>query len=301
MPYMQDMKIMILGSTGMLGASLIREAKKRKIHATGCARKDADITLDITHQDSLEKVLQEIKPNVLINAAALVNHAACEEDPVYAAAVNARAVSTLASAARRQGFYLIQISTDHYYTGERDRKHKETDPVQILNAYARTKHEGENFAIKYENALVVRTNIVGFRKTGSSLNTPSFVEWILQTLKDGSPMTMYDDYFTSSIHVDQLSGSLFDLLSKHPKGIINMASRDVTSKKGFIEEFARQFDLELTNAKTGSVKELTHSRRAESLGLDVTYAESLLGYHLPSLNEVVMSLKNCHQESGHAV
>jgi dTDP-4-dehydrorhamnose reductase len=287
------MRVLILGATGMLGQALMREASKRAFQAKGAARRGTDFSIDITDDQALIDVIKNIRPEIIINSAAIVNHANCEKDPGLAYSVNARPVSVLAESAIKTGAYLVQISTDHYYTGDSDFRHSESSPVRLINEYARTKFAGEIFALTCPGALVVRTNIVGFRYKKEQ---PSFAEWVIQTLKEGSPMKMFDDFFTSSIHVAQLSIALFDALKKRPCGILNLASRDVSSKKTFIEAVASRMGWSLANASVGSVKELPGAPRAESLGLDVAKAEKLLGYQLPTLNEVIESLMNEYEE-----
>ena len=69
-----------------------------------------------------------------------------------------------------------------------------------------------------------------------------------------------------------------------------MASSEVFSKKEFIEKLANEFNFSLKNTHVGSVSSLS-SKRADSLGLDVSLAESILGYNLPTLNDVIFQLK----------
>lgn len=287
------MKVLILGVTGMLGQALVREATRCGFEVTGAARSGADIHIDATDDPTLINAVKQIQPDIIINTVAIVNHTNCEKDPGAAYLVNARSVGVLAETAIQTGAYLVQISTDHYYTGDSDSKHSESSPIRLVNEYARTKYAGELFALTCPDALVVRTNIVGFRYKKGQL---SFVEWVIQTLKEGLPMKMFDDFFTSSIHVGQLSTALFDIFEKRPAGILNMASRDVSNKKTFIEAVALRMGWSLSQASVGSVTELPGAPRAESLGLDVGKAEGLLGYHLPTLGEVVESLMKEYKE-----
>ena len=63
------------------------------------------------------------------------------------------------------------------------------------------------------------------------------------------------------------------------------------TKKEFIESLAKTFGFSLENTNIGSVSFLATSKRADSLGLDVSKAESLLGYRLPALSDVIAQLK----------
>ena len=290
------MRVLVLGATGMLGQASMTEAMKRGICATGVARSGADVSIDIADSRQLKKVIEQLRPEVIINTIALTNIETCEKEPCLAYLINARSVNVMAEYARENGAYLIQISTDHYYTNDCDSRHAETSPVRLINEYTRTKFAGENFALTCPGALVVRTNIVGFRHKHKK-DQPTFAEWVIQTLKNGLPITLFDDFFTSSIHVAQLSTALFDILDKHPCGILNLASRDVFNKKVFIEAIASCLGYSLSYARTGSVLESADVPRAESLGLDVTKAEKILGYRLPTMLEVVDSLISEYKET----
>jgi dTDP-4-dehydrorhamnose reductase len=217
----------------------------------------------------------------------MVSLAKCEEKPDYAYLINARSASIISEIAFKNGIYFIQISTDHYYTGDSNLKHTEEHPIRLINEYARTKYAAERFALTSPNTLVVRTNIVGFR---NKFKDPTFVEWAIQNIENDSQMTLFDDYFTSSIHVTLFSSALLDIIDKNYTGVLNLASRDVFSKKTFICALAKKMGYPLTNVKEGSVFDARDISRAESLGLDVEKAETILSYELPTLDDVITSI-----------
>lgn len=282
------MKILLFGSTGMLGQALCNEAKQKKYEVIGVARNQADICADITEDEEVYKIIADTKPDLIINAAAMISLKGCAEHPGIAYLTNARSVSIMAQLADLYGAYFIHISTDHYYSGEMDKKHKEQDVVSLINEYSRSKYAGEAFALTNKNALVVRTNIVGYRYQPHAL---TFVEWVVYTLKNELPLTMFNDYYTSSIDVCSFTQILLDLIDKKISGLINIGSRDVISKRAFIERLANTFELSLNNAVSGSVKAINDGiQRAESLGLDVSLAESLLNYSMPDSDNVIERL-----------
>jgi len=281
------MKVLVIGSTGMLGQALMCEMKRRGIDVIGIARSGADISCDIVNDETLSNIILSIKPQVIINSAAIVSLAKCEERPDYAYLINARSASIISEIALKTGIYFVQISTDHYYTGDCNIKHTEEYPIRLINEYARTKYAAERFALTNPNALVIRTNIVGFR---NKIETPTFVEWAIQNIENNSPMSLFDDYFISSINVGQFSSALLDIIEKNHTGVLNVASREVFSKKTFICALAKKMGYSLTNIKIGSVFDAGDASRAESLGLDVGKAETILGYELPTLDEVITSI-----------
>ena len=282
------MKICILGSTGLLGQALVKEAKKRNFDVIGIARKNADINFDITDDEKLISFISNNKFDCVVNTCAYVSHDVCEKEPLKAYALNSRPSAILAMLAKNLSFKYVFISTDGYFSGDGRKKHDENSCLVFLNEYARTKYAGEAYTLTNSNALVVRTNIVGFR---GEAERPTFVEWVIDNLKNEKEITLFDDYYTSSISVAQFASALFDILKLNPSGLINIASSEVSSKQEFISGLANEFGFSLKNTKIGSVKNISGSARADSLGLDVSKAENILGYALPGLNDVIKQLK----------
>ncbi len=294
-------KILIIGSTGMLGQALLCEAKKLQLDIATVARANAQLSLDIADLGALS-ALDLGFYGVVVNAAAMTDIHDCENRPLAAHCVNSVPVEVLANKAREAGAYFIQISTDHYFTGDIRTKHNENASVKLLNEYARTKYLGEIMALKNPEALVVRTNIVGWR---GWQGRQTFVEWVVAQLESGSKFTAFEDFYTSSIDVTHFSKALFSLISlpwvSRPRGLLNLASSQVFSKKEFIEAFALRNRYDLKAMVLGSVKNLAGPPRAESLGLDVRRAEALLGYSLPDLTQVVDILWEEFRKKSHAL
>jgi dTDP-4-dehydrorhamnose reductase len=242
--------------------------------------------MDVTSARSVSDIIANVMPDLVINSAGLVNLEECERDPAAAYAVNAKAVKNIASACRDRDIRFLHVSTDHYFTGNGDRLHNETAPVKLVNEYARTKYAGEGFALASQDTLVVRTNITGIR---GWQGRPTFFEWAVESLLMRAPMALFDDFFTSTIDAGTCARAMLDLVQAEATGLVNVASRRAIDKKGFVGALAKAINIDLDWAKTRSVRTLK-VRRAESLGLDVSRAEAILGYELPDVSQVVASL-----------
>jgi len=283
------MKMLILGSTGMLGMALYRQAKREKITVIGVARSGADRTIDVTNETALQSLIVNENPDIVVNTIAITNLDYCERNPSLAYLTNARPASIVANICSEIDAASIHISTDHYYTGDKRKQHTEKSPVTLINEYARTKYAAEWFARTDEKSLIIRTNIVGFKNKSEN---PTFVEWCIKMLTERNPATIFDDFYTSPIDVYRFSEILLDLIEKGTTGVLNVAGKDVSSKKEFIFELAEALNLDTSHTKTGSVHMLTGIHRAESLGLNVKTAEKILGYKMPKKDEVIANLVN---------
>ena len=281
---------LILGSTGMLGQAIMKVFRDKGKKVLGLSRRNAEICIDIQDDELLLKKLDELKPKYIINTIAIVNLEYCEQNPGHSYNVNSRVSAILSNYCANHKIKYIFISTDHYYNDQNQLKHTEEEPIYLINEYARSKYLGEILTLINKESLVIRTNIVGFRK---QVSRPTFVEWVIKALKNAEKVTMFDDFYTSSIDVMSFSEALYQLIETGASGIYNLASSEVFSKAQFIKALAEKLNLDLKHARVGSVIDKQHNiKRNTCLGLDVSKVEKLLETTLPTLNEVVENLKN---------
>jgi len=287
--------VLLIGANGMLGRSLSQVwSAQADITLHTVARNNAEYTFDLTDDYLLRTCFEAVQPTICINAAAIVGLDLCEQDVGTAYLVNSRLPERLAAFCRKYNAYFVQVSTDHYYCGDERKKHDEEDAVTFFNEYARTKYVGECFALTYRNTIVLRTNIVGLRGIDSR---PTFLEWLLNSLNNEEELSLFTDFFTSSIHTRQFSKILLDILRLHPVGVFNLASSTVSSKEEFAVALSKRIFNRVPRYREGSVASLG-TKRADSLGLSTMRIESLLGYHMPTLDEVIESIADEYQEGG---
>ncbi len=150
------MKVLITGANGQVGRSLQDRAPAGMELIPMSADK-----LDITSAESIESAFKEHSPDVLINAAAYtaVDKAEVEEEDARAA--NALGPKLLANACSENGTFFIHISTDYVFDGEASLPYKETDPINPINIYGKSKAEGEQAIIRTgAKYAIVRTSWV---------------------------------------------------------------------------------------------------------------------------------------------
>lgn len=280
------MKLLLLGATGLAGQAFTRAAFVRQIELRTVSRYGADISCDISNGEELNGVLENEDPDIVVNSVALVNINACEADPGLSWRTNARPAGILAEWSQRTGRAFLQISTDHFFPEGGRTPHDEEAPVTLLNEYARTKFAGEALALTANEALVLRTSIVGFRNWQS----PSFAEWAIAAVSEDREMQLFHDAWTSSIDTASFAANALKLLlDRGARGRVNLAASEVYSKEAFIREIALQLNKTLTRATSVSVHDQL-SGRAGCLGLDVSRAEKLLSHKLPNLSQVVANI-----------
>jgi dTDP-4-dehydrorhamnose reductase len=280
-----------LGASGMLGKALVSSFKECNDFEIIIPDRSA---CDISNLNLIEPYIVKVRPDIIINAAAVVNIQLCESEKDYVFRVNAESVSRMAFAANKIEAKLIQISTDHYYYGGKDKKHTENDSVCLLNNYAYTKFVGENYARLANRFLIVRTNIVGFK---GSRTHKTFIEWAVDAIKNNVQLTLFDDYYTSTIDIYSFSEVLKKIVSMGIEGVYNVASSDVTSKARFINLLSEKLGIAMNQPLYSSVNKNSLVKRPDSLGLDVSKIEKALDIKMPSVNSVILKLSEVYYAS----
>ncbi len=132
------MKVLVTGRSGQVGRELVRALPDvAEVIAT---RRDE---LDLSRPHEIVRRLHELRPDLIINAAAYTAVDRAEEEPDEALAVNAHAPRILGEEAARMGVPVVHYSTDYVFDGEKAAPYEEADRTAPLNVYGRTKLLGE--------------------------------------------------------------------------------------------------------------------------------------------------------------
>lgn len=283
---MKIQRALIIGSNGTAGKSFIRQMGKKNIQTIGLARNNADYCIDLLKTNCLEKTIRDSKADLVVNCAAIVSLADCQDKPSVAKHMNAEIVKVMAKACFKYEKKFVHISTDHFYMNDEKKLHSEKDKITIYNEYAKTKHLGEVYAKTFDDSLIIRTNITGIR--GISLR-PTYFEWLYSSLIMERQISLFTDFYTSTINADLLAKYTIIACEKEIKGIINIASCECLSKKDFALILAETLSTDISYLRDASVREL-RPIRANSLGLDCTLCEDLLGLKMPTAKQVISDL-----------
>ena len=150
------MKILLTGRNGQVGWELERAlAPLGEVVATDRS------TLDLADPDAIRRVVREVKPEIIVNAAAYTAVDKAESEPELAMRINGFAPGVLAEEAKRLGALLVHYSTDYVFDGEKATPYVEEDEPNPINVYGRTKLAGER-AIQASGCrhLILRTSWV---------------------------------------------------------------------------------------------------------------------------------------------
>ncbi len=147
------MRILVTGASGQVGQALARE-----LGSLGNLRLAHRQDLDLSDLHSIAGCLDEIGPNLIINAAAYTAVDKAESKPGIAFAVNGTSVGVMGEWAARHGAPLIHFSTDYVFDGAASEPYDESHPINPLSVYGKSKAEGERLLLgSGAPCLIVRT------------------------------------------------------------------------------------------------------------------------------------------------
>ena len=282
---------LVTGANGFLGANL-GLALKNRARRVGAVRKEAKpdglfdqyVSLDLLDQGSLVKAIEQLRPDVVVHAAAMASHEACEADPDRAFQVNAMASEALARATQDIGSRFVLISTDAVFDGSQG-MYRESDATSPTSVYGRTKVEAEKRVTAVTDPLIIRTNFFGWSPTGRR----SILEFFVNALSAGEPVRGFTDFTTSSAYVLTLADALWTLSTRETTGIVHLTSPDVMTKYAFGVAVAKEFGLD-PDLITPSISDI-YPPREGNISLDVSFVQSLLGDALPTMRAGIQRAK----------
>lgn len=165
------MKVLVVGASGMIGSTMyrvlseksdweifgsIREESVRRLFPASI-HENLIVGVDLEHQELLVAILDQIRPNVVVNCAGVTKHLTHSEDPLAYISMNTLMPHRLAGFCKLAGARLIHVSTDCVFSGEKGR-YREEDFADARDMYGKSKALGE---VTATNTITLRTSTIG--------------------------------------------------------------------------------------------------------------------------------------------
>lgn len=203
------MRILVAGGQGQVGSELAHQGLEQKLDLIALGRKE----FDITNSESIAAVFAEYEPDLLINAAAYTAVDKAESEPELAYAINKTAIALLAHACAERGIPMFHISTDYVFDGTKDSPYVETDAVNPIAVYAKSKEAGERELRKrLERHIIVRTSWV-FGVQGNN-----FVKTMVRLAKERDRLTVVADQFGGPSSANGIAEALLKIAANYQNG-----------------------------------------------------------------------------------
>ncbi len=220
------MRILIIGSEGMLGHDLVDILSKENEVSTTTID-----TLDITDVDKTIRTVKEVNPDVLVHAAAYTDVDGSESNPDIAYKVNALGTRNVAVACQKTDSAMVYICTDYVFDGTKGSSYYEYDQTNPLSVYGKTKLAGEVYIRDILNKFyITRTSwLYGF-------HGPNFVTTMLNLAKTTEIISVVNDQIGSPTYTVDLATAISELIKKPAYGIYHITNSEHCSWHEFAQE-----------------------------------------------------------------
>lgn len=275
----------IIGKTGILAKAFQRCFCERAISYEITSSQECDLT----NYSKLEDFSKGKSFTHILNCGAYTAVDLAEKEKENAFAVNAKGVENLAKLAKKREAKLIHFSTDYVFDGKKNVPYKETDIVNPINIYGKSKEKGEALLQEFlSTSLIIRTSWV-FSRDGHN-----FIRTMLKAMREKEEIQVIEDQVGKPTYVEDLVLATLEILEE--RGIYHFANKDEVSRYAYAEEIFDELANRGVNVKCKRILPALSSsfsgyalRPAYSV-LDTTKIETLLKHPIRSHKS---ALKEC--------
>ena len=244
-------KMLVIGGTSLLGYKLLSNTNDFEIYASYNKNlinlKNVEtLKIDITNIKNCEKILN-LKPDIIINTAAITNVDYCEKFERNAFDVNVTGTKNIAEIAEKLGSKLIHISTDAVFSGDK-KFYVEEDKPNPISVYGKTKLESEKIVSKVNDSVILRPSVLfgwvpfEYVKTiDESRKTMNFGLWVIDQLYKNNKISIVNDQINTPTLADNLAENIIEIIKKDLTGIFHLSGLSCISRLDFSKKIAKTF------------------------------------------------------------
>jgi dTDP-4-dehydrorhamnose reductase len=247
------MRLLVLGSSGMLGRAVARDAARLGHDVVALDHGD----LDVTDTANVSRLVAAVEPRAIVNCAGFTDVDGAEAHEARALRVNGNGAGNVARAAAEAGARVVHVSTDYVFDGSKREPWLESDPVAPLQAYGRTKLAGE-VAVAESGAehAIVRTAWL-FGAGGAN-----FVETMLRLGAEREEVTVVTDQRGGPTWTGHLAPALVETAERRgDAGVFHAAGAGECSWYEFAVEILHRAGLRCRAVPTTSERFARPARR----------------------------------------
>lgn len=266
------MKILVLGSTGMLGHVVSQYFFEKGCGVIKTTRKNDDpLYFDVEKNiNQLEKIIESTKPDVVINCIGILNQKA-EDNKTLAVIANSLLPHYIDQLSEKYSFKFIHISTDCVFSGNTG-SYTEDSFQDATSFYGRSKALGE---IDNNRSVTLRTSIVG---PDINENGIGLFNWFM---KQTGEVQGFTNVIWTGVTTIELAKQIEFTIKNDLKGLYNVVNGDVIDKYSLLQLFKEKFNKEIEiipNGEQVSKKTLLPSQKCH--------------FDIPSYEQMIEEMKN---------
>ena len=288
------MKLLITGASGLYGSKLAKLALAKGIEVYSSDIQSLSIhgnfvKLDISGKQQVEEAFTTIKPDVVVHAATLTDVDKCETNKELAWKVNVEGTRNIVEAAGNVGSFLIYVSSDYVFSGEKG-NYKETDKPGPINYYGLTKLKAEEIVQTQPEYFIARPSVMyGSTPAAGKVN---FALWLIETLRKGERIKIITDQWNTPTLNTNLAEMTLEVAERRLTGIYHLCGATRVSRFEFATQIAEAFGLD-----TGLIDKVLSSqftwpaKRPTDSSLDTTKAQNTLSCKPLTMYKALEQLK----------
>jgi dTDP-4-dehydrorhamnose reductase len=287
------MKILITGANGLLGYKLIQLLNsKEDISTVATARKPMThlpsniefVKLDISFLDETDSVITKVKPDVVINTAAMTNVDQCETEKDQCWKVNVEGIENLIKSCKKNKVHLIHVSTDFIFDGSHGPLDENEKPNPV-NYYGESKLAGENLILKSDIDWTIIRTVLVYGVT-PDMSRSNIVLWVKKSLEEGKTINVVNDQWRTPTLAEDLAMGCFLSAEKRAKGIFHISGNEMMTPYDIAINTADFFNLDKSLIKKANSSTFTQpAKRPAKTGFIIDKAIRELGYHPHTFKE----------------
>lgn len=294
------MKTLIIGANGFTGRRILQSLSRQGIYElTGCSLHEdilpgnnyRFVQADMNNHPAIDRLITEIRPDVVINGSALSVPDYCESHHEEAYAANVLAVENIARCCERAGSRFIHLSTDFVFDGKKAELYTETDTPAPVNYYGISKYQGEQaVAANCSNYANVRVVVVyGKALPGQHGN---ILQLVKNRLQAGQEIRVVSDQYRTPTWVQDIADGVEKLMHISQNGIWHICGDECLSIADIAYRVADYFKLDRSLIVPVTTEEMNEATpRPRFSGLSIEKAKRILGYAPHSLEEGMAEMK----------
>ncbi len=294
------MKILVTGANGLLGQKLtLLLDSQSEVDLIATARSPLTFPLkrgnfrlmDITNQEMVDKVVSDVRPDVIINTAAMTQVDQCEIEREKCWLSNVTAVEYLVNACKKSQSRFIHISTDFIFDGAHGPLKEDAKPAPV-NFYGESKLAGEQVITGSTINWAIARTVLVFGIT-SDLSRSNIVLWVKQSLENGKTINVVNDQWRTPTLAEDLAMGCYLLAIKKAKGIFHISGEEMMTPFDIALKTAEFFKLDTSLIRpTDSNTFKQPAARPLKTGFDISKAKEILGYQPHRFDEGLAILAN---------
>jgi dTDP-4-dehydrorhamnose reductase len=239
------LKLLITGAGGLYGSKLAKIAVEANLEVYSCDVQESQVCgnfvkFDVSNKELVNEAFKRVKPDVVVHAATLTDVDKCELNKGFAWKINVEGTRNIVESAKNTGSFLIYISTDYVFNGEKG-WYTELEKPDPINHYGLTKLKAEELVKAQEEYFIARPSVIyGSTPAAGKVN---FALWLIETLRKGEHVKIVTDQWNTPTLNTNLAEMTLEAAERRLTGTFHLCGATRVSRFQFAELIAETFGL----------------------------------------------------------